>query len=104
MLWACAAGGPPAPYNVTATSDGVGVDLRWDAGGTPSRFLVERSEGVNYNFVAFAWIKGNERYFRDDAVAAGEWYYYRLAGWFERWEGKTGRMSEYSPEVGVEVK
>jgi hypothetical protein len=104
FLLACAEEeGPPPPYNVTATSAGGGVELRWqsDAG---DRFLIQRSEGTEYNFVDYAWAAGDRRFLNDNDVVLGQWYYYQVAAFYERWQGQENALSPYSPDVGVEVK
>jgi hypothetical protein len=103
---ACTSGDkPPTPYNFTVTSAGGGVELRWDCdaweGVAPARFLLEKSEGGNYNFYDYAWAAGNNRFLRDDAVSPNEWYYYRVSGWWEEPEGELGPASY---EVGVKVE
>jgi hypothetical protein len=103
ILWACADDEPPAPYNVTATSGNGGADLRWESGAA-DRFVIQRSEGTNYNFVPYAWTRGSQRFFYDYDVIPNEWYYYRVAGFYEEWRGEEGVYSPYSPEVGVEIK
>jgi hypothetical protein len=89
---------------VTATSAGGGVELRWDCGSwegyAPTRFLVEKSEGGNYNFYDYVWVKGNTRFLRDDAVSPNDSYYYRVSGW---WEEPEEELGPASVEAGVEV-
>lgn len=103
-LLACADGGrPPAPYNLTAFSAGGGAELRWESDAA-DRFVVQRSEGSNYNFVDYGWTAGGRRFFNDYDVIPNEWYYYRVAAFYEEWEGEEDVFSSYSPEVGVQIR
>ncbi len=94
---------PPPPYNVTATSVGGGVELRWESDAA-DRFFVQRSEETEYNFADLAWVAGNRFFLNDYDVIPNQWYYYRVAAFYERWQGKENVLSPYSPEAGVEVK
>ena len=102
-LLSCGGDRPPAPYNVTVTSQEGAADLRWE-GGPADRFVIQRSEGVNFNFVELAWMPGGRRFFIDDDVVPNEWYYYRVAAFYEVWEGEEDVFSPFSPEVGVRIK
>ncbi len=102
-LLACGGDRPPAPYNVAATTQEGAVDLRWESGAA-DRFVIERSEGANFNFVELAWTPGNQRFLTDDDVVPNEWYYYRVAAFYESWEGEDNAFSPFSPEVGVQIK
>jgi hypothetical protein len=94
---------PPPPYNVSAESVGGGVELRWQSDGG-DRFLIQRSEGTEFNFVDYAWTAGSQRFFDDFGVIPTQWYYYRVAAFHEKWEGQEDVFSRYSHEVGAEVK
>ncbi|NIT35687.1 MAG: hypothetical protein GTN49_04185 [candidate division Zixibacteria bacterium] len=102
-LLACGGDRPPAPYNVTVTSEGGAAELRWESAAA-DRFLIQRSEGVDFNFVELAWTPGGQRFFTDEEVVPNEWYYYRVAGFYEEWEGGKDVFSPFSPEVGVKIK
>ncbi len=102
-LWACADDRPPAPYNLTATSEDGGAALRWESGAA-DRFVIQRSEGTDYNFVEFAWTRGSQRFFDDYDVIPNEWYFYRVAAFYDAWGGEENVYSPFSPEVGVEIK
>jgi hypothetical protein len=103
-LSACAEEGrPPAPYNVTVAGESGGAELRWES-GPADRFLIQRSEETDFNFVDYAWTAGSRRFFNDYDVIPNEWYYYRVAGFYEEWQGKEDVYSPYSPDVGVEIK
>jgi len=107
LLAACSSGdGPPEPYGVTATSTGGSADVRWGYGSTAGMdcFLVQRSEGGEYNFVDFAKAPPGEFYFHDDDVVMGEWYYYRVAAFYKEWEGDKDVLSEFSAEAGCEIE
>lgn len=106
-LLACADdGGPPAPYDVTAENGGGAAVLRWgyNAAAGLDGFLIQRSEGYNYNFVDLAKTPATERYYFDGAVAVGETYYYRVAAFYKEWNGEKDVMSRYSPEVSVKIE
>jgi hypothetical protein len=103
----CSDGGlPPAPYNVWAGSGGGGADVRWGYNEAPglAHFIIQRSEGVNYNFIDWAQVPADRRLYRDDAVVLGEWYYYRVAAFFTEWNGERDVRSKYSAEAGVKIE
>lgn len=106
-LVACSGGeGPPAPYGVVVTSVNGAADVRWGYGSTSDLgcFLIQRSEGGNYNFVDFAKASPRQFYFHDDAVAFGEWYYYRVAAFYKEWNGEKAVLSKFSAEAGCQVE
>jgi hypothetical protein len=106
VLAACAGEGPPVPSGVTAACTLGGVDVRWSYGSTAGMdcFLIQRSEGGNYNFVDFAKVPPERLYFRDDRVFVGVWYYYRVAAVYAEWNGERGVRSEFSVEAGCQVE
>jgi len=97
---------PPAPHNVWAGSSGGGADVRWGYDDAPglAYFILQRSEGGNYNFRDWANVPADRRSYRDDAVSVGEWYYYRLAAVFKEWNGQHDVRSNYSAEAGVQIE
>jgi len=106
-LVACGGGeGPPAPFGVTATSGNGAVDVRWSYGSTSGVdcFLIQRSEGGDYDFVDFAKAPPRQFYFHDDDVALGEWYYYRVAAFYKVWETEKDVLSDFSPEAGCQLE
>jgi hypothetical protein len=103
LLAACSGSGPREPYNVTALDTGAGVDLEWDYGNAES-FIIQRSDGVNYNFADRAKVPGDRRYFRDDDVLIGQWYYYRVAAFLTEYGGRRNVLTDYSTEVSVLVE
>lgn len=107
VLLGCADdGGPPAPYNVTAETGGGGAVLRWGYKAAPGLdgFLIQRSEDFNYNFVDLAKSPANKLNYFDGDVAVGETYYYRVAAFYEEWNGEKDVMSKFSPEVSVKIE
>ena len=106
-LLACSGGeGPPEPYGLTATSLNGAADVRWNYGSTSGLgcFLIQRSEGGDYGFVDFAKAPPRQFYFYDDSVALGEWYYYRVAAFYEEWNGEKNVLSKFSVEAGCQIE
>ncbi|UCH77347.1 MAG: hypothetical protein JSU81_06290 [Candidatus Coatesbacteria bacterium] len=107
LTLSCADSGlPPAPHNVSADSSGGGADVRWGYDDAPglAHFIIQRSDGVNYNFRDWAQVPADRRTYRDDAVVVGEWYYYRVAAFFKEWNGQHDVRSKYSAEAGVKIE
>ena len=106
-LLGCADDGrPPVPYNVTAETGGGAAELRWSYKAAPALdcFLIQRSEGFNYNFVDLAKSPANRLNYYDADVAVGETYYYRVAAFYKEWNGEKDVMSRFSPEVSVKIE
>jgi hypothetical protein len=105
-LAACSGDGPPEPYALTATSLNGAADVRWAYGSTSGVdcFLIQRSEGGNYNFVGFAKVPPAQLYFHDDNVLPGVWYYYRVAAFYKEWDGQTEVLSNFSAEAGCLIE
>jgi len=105
-LMACSGNGPPQPYAVTATALNGAADVRWSYGSTAGVgcFLIQRSEGGEYNFVDYAKISPSEFYFHDDNVLFGLWYYYRVAAFYEEWDGQANVLSGFSAEAGCKIE
>jgi hypothetical protein len=105
-LMACSGDGPPQPYAVTATSLDGAADVRWSYGSTAGVgcFLIQRSEGGEYNFVDCAKVPPAQLYFHDDNVLLGWWYYYRIAAFYEEWDGQTNVLSEFSTDAGCLIE
>jgi hypothetical protein len=105
-LVACGSDGPPQPYAVTATGLDGAADVRWSYGSTSGVdcFLIQRSEGGEYNFVDFAKVPPEQLYFHDDNVVFGWWYYYRVAAFYGEWDGQTNVLSEFSAEAGCLIE
>ncbi len=107
ILLACADdGGPPAPYNLTVEGGGGAAELRWGYKAAPALdcFLIQRSEGYNYNFVDLAKSPAGKLYYYDGDVAFGETYYYRVAAFYKEWNGEKDVMSRFSAEVSVKIE
>ncbi len=106
-LLGCADDGrPPAPYNVTAETGGGAAELRWSYKAAPGLdcFLIQRSEGFNYNFRDQAKSPAGKLYYNDDDVTVGERYYYRVAAFFTTWNDEKDVLSRFSPEVAVKIE
>jgi hypothetical protein len=106
-LVACGGGeGPPAPYGLYVTSSDGAAYVRWDYGSTSGvdSFLVQRSEGADYDFVDAAKTPPGQLYFNDDDVVPGEWYYYRVAAFYKEWQNERNVLSDFSAEAGVQIE
>jgi hypothetical protein len=106
-LVACSGGeGPPAPFSVTATGGNGAADVRWSYGSPAGVdcFLIQRSEGGEYNFVDYAKVPPTQLYFNDEDVLLGWWYYYRVAAFYDEWEGEKDVLSEFSAEAGCLIE
>lgn len=105
-LVACSSDGPPQPYAVTATSLSGTANVRWSFGSTDgvACFLLQRSEGGEFNFVDYAKVPPSQLYFNDANVLIGWWYYYRVAAFYEEWEGQTNVLSEFSADAGCLIE
>jgi len=105
LVLACGGEGPPAPYNVTVSNLAGAADLRWECDVGADRFVIQRSDTVDYNFRDWAWKAGAEREFIDYEVVAGNTYYYRVAAWYDAASGGgTSGWSEYSQPVSVKFE
>lgn len=96
--------GPSAPFNFTVTSVNGAAELRWQYDGRSDRFIIERSEHDEYNFRFLAQTRGDELFYRDDTVAVGEWYFYRVAAFYEIWDGEENVTSEFCPYEGLKIE
>jgi hypothetical protein len=106
-LWACAEdGGPPAPYNLTVEGGGGAAVLRWgyDTAAGLDCFLIQRSEDYDYNFVNVAKSPPDKRYYYDGDVGVGKTYYYRVAAFYQEWNGAKDVLSDFSAEVSVQIE
>lgn len=105
-LVTCSSDGPPQPYSVRATNLNGTANVRWSYGSTDGVgcFLIQRSEGGEYNFVDYAKVPPAQLYFNDANVFIGLWYYYRVAAFYEEWEGQTSVLSEFSADAGCLIE
>jgi hypothetical protein len=105
-LVACSGDDPPRPYGLTVTNLNGAADVRWNYGSTSGMdcFLIQRSEGGDYNFVDYAKVPPTQLYLVDDNVLLGWWYYYRVAAFYREWEGQTDVLSNFSAEVGCKIE
>jgi hypothetical protein len=105
-LVACGGDGPPAPYGLIVTNLSGSADVRWNYGSTSGVgcFLIQRSEGGEYNFVDHAKVPPTQLYFNDEDVVLGWWYYYRVAAFYEEWDGEKDVLSEFSADAGCLIE
>jgi len=101
---ACAGEEPPSPFGLTVASVSGAAELRWQCGAAASRFLIERSESDDANFRFLAQTPGDVLFYRDDEVTRGQWYYYRVAAFYETWDGQEDVTSAFCPYEGVEIE
>jgi len=95
---------PPEPYNLSADSVSGGAELRWEQAPPASRFKIQRSIGDDSNFTDLAWTRGTDRFYRDDDVTRDRWYYYRVAAFYEEWNGQQDILSDYCPYDAVQIQ
>ena len=93
----CAESGLARPYNLTADYVGGAVELRWECAPGPAGFLVQRSDGTDYNYRTLGWSENGRKYYLDETVGYQQWYFYRVAAGYE----PSKEMSDYCPEAAV---
>jgi hypothetical protein len=105
-LVACSGDEPPAPYALTVTNLSGAAEVRWSYDSTSGTdcFLIQRSEGGDYNFVDYAKVPPAQSYFIDEDVLPGWWYYYRVAAFYREWGGRTNVLSGFSAEAGCKIE
>ncbi|MEZ5503654.1 MAG: M12 family metallo-peptidase [Halioglobus sp.] len=73
---------PSAPSSLAASASGIDyIDLTWtDSASNETGFAIDRSEDGE-NFTQIASVSANSTSYRDQSLAAGSLYYYRVRAW-----------------------
>ncbi len=100
FLLSCGGDELPRPYNLTGDYVGGAVELRWQCSDEADGFLVQRSDGADYNFRNLGWSEEGQRYYRDETVVPDEVYFYRVAAGYK----PNKSMSDFCPEIVVQTK
>lgn len=90
---------PNAPYGLVAKRNGNGVDLSWvDDSIKEERYYLEKSRDGGQTYTQINVLDRDATAARDEDVAAGQTYYYRVRAW-----NRTFEYSPYSKPAFVEM-
>lgn len=90
---------PNAPYGLVAKRDGNGVNLTWvDDSIKEEKYMVEKSSDGGNTFIKIAELGRDATAFRDDNIAAGKTYIYRVRAW-----NPTFEYSSYCKPAKIEI-
>lgn len=90
---------PNAPYGLVAKRNGNGVNLTWvDDSIKEEKYIVEKSSDNGETYIKIAELGRDVTAFRDENIAAGKTYIYRVRAW-----NPTFQFSAYSKPAKIEI-